>query len=157
VLSSSPACGADVFVRDAGSPMVFLQGHPEYDQRTLLKEYRRDVLRCLGGEQPHYPTLPVGCFDAAARAQLEAFAEAAQARPRRAEAAQFPYEAVARGLTNTWRAPAARLYSNWLESLAALPRAARVGPDNDVAHRDDPAGHAELIELTDFNDLTEIT
>ena len=52
--------GADAFVKERGSLLLFFQGHPEYEGTTLLKEYRRDVGRYLNAQQPHYPTLPVG-------------------------------------------------------------------------------------------------
>ena len=45
--------------------LVFIQGHPEYDARALTREYRRDVLRFLLGEQVGYPDLPFHYFDKA--------------------------------------------------------------------------------------------
>ena len=40
---------------DDRSLFVFLQGHPEYDPTTLLREYRRDVGRFLRRERDGYP------------------------------------------------------------------------------------------------------
>src|SRR4029077_8108620 len=73
ILSFSPETGADAFVRHEQSLMLFFQGHPEYEDRTLLKEYRRDVGRYLNGQQSHYPTLPHGYLSPEASALLEAF------------------------------------------------------------------------------------
>src|SRR5215813_14218299 len=65
VLSSSEVTGADAFVVERGSLLVFFQGHPEYQDTTLLREYRRDVGRYLSGQQAHYPTLPYGYLSGA--------------------------------------------------------------------------------------------
>ena len=45
-----------MFVKQTRSLFIFFQGHPEYEETTLLREYRRDVGRFLRGQQPHYPT-----------------------------------------------------------------------------------------------------
>jgi homoserine O-succinyltransferase len=51
IVSASAASGADMFTKQAGSLLVFFQGHPEYEDTTLLREYRRDVGRYLRGQQ----------------------------------------------------------------------------------------------------------
>jgi homoserine O-succinyltransferase len=38
ILTSSPGCGVDSFVKSFGSQFVFLQGHPEYDANSLARE-----------------------------------------------------------------------------------------------------------------------
>jgi homoserine O-succinyltransferase len=119
VLSFSPKTGADAFVRHERSLMLFFQGHPEYDSTTLLKEYRRDVGRYLNGEQADYPTMPRGYLSAEARARLEEFKQRSLAQRAPPLIEQFPFAAVADGLTNTWRAAAVTLYSNWLDYIAA--------------------------------------
>src|SRR5207237_8301016 len=55
ILSFSPESGADAFVRHDQSLMLFFQGHPEYEDTTLLKEYRRDVGSCLNRQLTQYP------------------------------------------------------------------------------------------------------
>ena len=50
-LTRSDRAGVDIFVKEAGSLQVFLQGHPEYDADTLAREYRRDLLRFLRGRR----------------------------------------------------------------------------------------------------------
>src|SRR5256884_7796872 len=54
ILTCSPESGADAFVRHDQSLMLFFQRHPEYEDTTLLKEYRRDVRRYLTGQQSPY-------------------------------------------------------------------------------------------------------
>ena len=119
VLSSSPETGADAFVRHERSLMLFFQGHPEYEDTTLLKEYRRDVGRYLNGQQAHYPTLPHGYLSAEAAALLEGFRERALAQRAPELLGQFPFAAVAAALVNTWRPAAVAIYRNWLDFIAA--------------------------------------
>lgn len=119
VLSFSPDTGADAFVRHERSLMLFFQGHPEYEDTTLLKEYRRDVGRYLSGQQAHYPTMPHGYLSAEAVALLERFRECALAQRTRELLAEFPFAAAAAALTNTWRPSAVAIYRNWLDFIAA--------------------------------------
>lgn len=117
VLSFSPETGADAFVRRGRSLMLFFQGHPEYEDTTLLKEYRRDAGRFLSGQQAHYPTLPHGYFSDAAVGLLEQFRERALRERAPSLLEQFPFAAVAAALRNSWRPSAVTLYRNWLDSI----------------------------------------
>src|SRR5215472_10256734 len=118
VLSFSPETGADAFVRHERSLMLFFQGHPEYGDTTLLKEYRRDVGRYLAGQQAHYPTMPHGYFPAEAVAVLERFREQALAQRTPELLGQFPFAAGAAGLADSWRPAAVAIYRNWLDFIA---------------------------------------
>jgi homoserine O-succinyltransferase/O-acetyltransferase len=126
LLSWSAAGGADAFLRERrGSLLLFFQGHPEYEDTTLLKEYRRDVGRYLSGTQANYPTLPVGYLSERATAELEAFGDEARARREAAQLEKFPFAAVAQALTNRWQSSAVAMYRNWLAVIAARRTAAR--------------------------------
>jgi homoserine O-succinyltransferase/O-acetyltransferase len=129
LLSWSEAGGADAFVRERGSLLLFFQGHPEYEGPTLLKEYRRDVGRFLAGTQENYPTLPVGYLNPAATRQMESF-RARALKERRAELTEhFPFAAVAADLTNTWQPSAVAIYRNWLAHIVrARSASARAEP-----------------------------
>jgi homoserine O-succinyltransferase/O-acetyltransferase len=119
LLSWSAETGADAFVREQRSLLLFFQGHPEYEDLTLLKEYRRDVGRYLSGQQSHYPTLPCGYFPAEATAALSEFREQALAHRSAALLQRFPFAAVAAALRNSWRPAAVAIYRNWLSFIAA--------------------------------------
>jgi homoserine O-succinyltransferase/O-acetyltransferase len=119
LLSWSVDAGADAFVRRGRSPMLFFQGHPEYEATTLLKEYRRDVGRYLDGQQPHYPTLPHGYLSATATALLEEFRQQALSQRGAGLLQRFPFAAVAAALRNTWRPAAVAIYRNWLALVGA--------------------------------------
>jgi homoserine O-succinyltransferase len=118
ILSARAATGANVFLtQQNGAQMVFLQGHPEYDGDSLLKEYRRDIGRYVRVQQPHYPTLPEGYFSPAALALLDEFRLRAEAHRAPQVMATFPVAAIQASLTRSWRDGAVRLYRNWLEML----------------------------------------
>ena len=125
VLSFSPETGADAFVRHERSLMLFFQGHPEYEDTTLLKEYRRDVGRFLSGQHAHYPTLPHGYFPAAALAALEEFRGRAHAQRAPELLAEFPFSAAASELSQPWRPAAVTIYRNWLDFIAAASSSTR--------------------------------
>jgi homoserine O-succinyltransferase len=124
LLSWSEETGVDAFVREERSLLLFFQGHPEYENTTLLKEYRRDVGRYLNGQQAHYPTLPHGYLCAEAAARLAEFREQALAKRSAGLLEGFPFAMAAGGLANTWREPAVAMYRNWLTFI----RARRVEP-----------------------------
>ncbi len=122
ILTSSPDSGADLFIREGASPLVFLQGHPEYDTTTLLREFRRDVGRYLRGEQPEYPRLPQGYFAPDAVALLETFEARARAERDADLLGCFPFDTLAAGIENSWRAGAIALFSNWLAFVSGAVR-----------------------------------
>jgi homoserine O-succinyltransferase len=119
MLTRSPRAGADIFTRQGQSLFVFLQGHPEYDPDSLLREYCRDVGRYLRGDQADYPQSPFGYFDSETERSFRALAVRARA------AREFPLlgwcSEIAAGAkpARPWRAHAVMLFRNWLEHLAA--------------------------------------
>jgi homoserine O-succinyltransferase len=119
ILSASPRVGVDIFVKQPKSLFVFLQGHPEYDSDSLLREYRRDVTRFLRGERPDFPAIPEDYFEPLTEKHLSAFAERATAGKSR-----HPHRELANLLDDvlpakSWHGSAAGLYRNWLGHLTA--------------------------------------
>jgi len=114
VLSRSSEAGADIFIKKRKSLAIFVQGHPEYDAKALFREYRRDVGRFLAGERENYPEMPRGYFDEDTSAALTAFQEEALRTRHIDLLASLPTGPV----EWAWRGPAARIYANWLASLA---------------------------------------
>src|SRR5271156_2338070 len=105
VLTRSATAGVDAFVggKTDSSLFLFFQGHPEYDADCLLREYRRDVGRFLRGERDHYPLVPQGYFSDDAARHAGDFAALAAATRSENLIADFPMEALAAGVENTWR------------------------------------------------------
>jgi len=133
IVTSSPETGADMFTKQSRSLFVFFQGHPEYEETTLLREYRRDVGRFLRGQQPRYPTLPHEYFSPAALTLLSAFEKRAASEPSADLLAEFPTAAIADTLRNTWGAGASRIYRNWLARLASAHKTTQTPPPAKVS------------------------
>jgi len=117
IITRSAEAGVDMFARHDKSFQLFLQGHPEYEAGTLLREYRRDIARYLRGEREHYPAIPKGYFGSEAIGIVEAFREGALADRRIELIADFPRRMLEEGLENRWRRSAVDLYRNWFELL----------------------------------------
>ncbi len=142
ILTRSPEAGVDAFVKEGTSLFVCFQGHPEYDQDALLREYRRDVGRYLRRERETYPVTPHGYFDEAAADRLAAFREEALRDRREGLLDGFPIGALEARLSVADRSPATRIYRNWLSYLREQ-KARRASP---VPRRhDDAAQTAESI------------
>ena len=119
LLVHSESAGVLIAARRDRALRLLVQGHPEYETRTLLKEYQRDVGRYLRGEQPHYPTAPSGYFTASGQTHLDAFRQRAEADREPELISEFPYTSLAAGLRNRWRPQARTLFRNWLTLVAA--------------------------------------
>jgi homoserine O-succinyltransferase len=119
VLARAAGAGVDSFVKDFKSLFVFLQGHPEYESDTLLREFRRDVERYLRHESDTYPAIPRAYFDWATEAKLTELGE--QAWLSRDEQLMAGFDMVLSGKTieKTWRQPGVTMYRNWIEYLGA--------------------------------------
>jgi len=123
ILSTSDAAGADLFVKDAGAPFLFCQGHPEYDALALMREYRRDIRQYLTGARDRYPAMPQDYFGPTVATLLEAFRERALGARTAETLAQFPTAACEADLAHSWCGVAHGIYANWL--AAAGERKAR--------------------------------
>ena len=115
IVTRSEEVGVDLFVKRWRSVFVYLQGHPEYDEGALRGEYRRDVMRYLGGSTPTYPDLPRHYFSGATEAALRAFE--AEARRDPATDAAFPLKARPTSARRWHRPFAVGLLRNWLREL----------------------------------------
>jgi homoserine O-succinyltransferase len=118
ILTRAGNAGVDMFARQEKSFHLFLQGHPEYEAGTLLREYRRDVCRYLKQEREVYPTLPQFYFDETATTAALNFRERALADRRPDLIASFPMAQLHVGLDCPWRACAVGIYEKWFEYLS---------------------------------------
>ncbi len=119
ILSSSPETGADIFIKETGSLLVFFQGHPEYDATCLLKAHRWDVEQFLGGALPTYPRIPAGYLTSEGERLLGDFRERVLGTAQSGQLVSFPEADAAACIARTWANPATRIYKNWLSILAA--------------------------------------
>lgn len=113
VLVLGDEAGVHMASSSDGFRYVFFQGHPEYDDISLLKEYEREISRFLDGER-EYPPFPDNYFDEATRAVLDEYRKAVESGGGRPE---FPEEAVVRHWRPTWFAQGQTIYANWLAEV----------------------------------------
>ena len=115
VLVESETGGVHMAVSQDQFRMIYFQGHPEYDRNSLLKEYKREVLRYLAGELPSPPPFPEHYFSADAKRIAEQYIE--QARKAQADhepLPALPEEKIEAMLDNTWGDTAKAMVNNWL-------------------------------------------
>jgi homoserine O-succinyltransferase len=118
IVTQHPDVGVDIFTKQRNSLFVFLQGHPEYEDDSLAREYRRDMNRFLRGDMPREPAIPSGYFSPEVERALRAFAERVRFDRRPEMMAEFP-DAGAFGPGDApWRKSAIQLYRNWLDIIA---------------------------------------
>ena len=115
VLAESDDAGVHMAASADQSSVVYFQGHPEYDARTLLKEYKRELSRFLDGEIETPPPYPENYFPAAAQRLLEPWlAKAFEARQAGGPIPPFPEEEIAPHLENSWGDASRIVFDNWL-------------------------------------------
>ncbi len=101
----------------AGCNVVFVQGHPEYEPSSLLREYRRDARRYVLHERDDLPILPFHCVAPEDWEQLEkmhGLIIAGRRDPALLDA--YPFDDVGTRAPWPWRSMAQRFYANWLAS-----------------------------------------
>ena len=115
VLVDSPECGVHLAASPDQFRVIYMQGHPEYDVASLLKEYRRELKRFVNGERETSPPFPEHYFDAEAQ-ELAALQlqQALQARESGAEFDDTLEQELAGLLDNTWGDTAKAVVNNWL-------------------------------------------
>ena len=92
-----------------------MQGHPEYDANSLLKEYRRELYRYANCERDKPPPFPENYFSGEAeQIAREAFDAAANARETGAPYNEQLEANVGALLDNTWGDTAKAIINNWL-------------------------------------------
>ena len=119
ILSRSRAAGPDIFMKQDQALHLFFQGHPEYEANTLLREYRRDVLRFLTGERDAYPDMPSAYFSPAQASGFYKFADIAKKLPAANRVAEFEALVTQVSPTGAWPSAAQRVYLNWVSYVDA--------------------------------------
>lgn len=108
ILAESDDGGVHMAVSPDQARVVYFQGHPEYDRNSLLKEYKREVLRYQAGELAALPPYPHNYFPPAAERLIEAADLENKAFTRTLE------NALESSVDNTWGDTAKAIMNNWL-------------------------------------------
>lgn len=117
VLIESKHAGVQL-ATDPTCNMIYMQGHPEYDDISLLKEYKRELFRFAQGEVADYPVMPKNYFNKHAGQLLFDFKQAMLKSDDRAnKLLMFPENDLRAQLTNQWQEVAERIFINWLDKL----------------------------------------
>lgn len=118
VLASSSDADFGIAVSEDGGRWVFLQGHPEYDSVSLLKEYKREINRFRLGERSNYPDYPLNYLPDSAKQNLEKYrADFLLALEQDLDLPELPESEILPLIDNTWRAHAELLYRNWIRMV----------------------------------------
>lgn len=126
VLAESDDAGVHLAVSADQSGIVYFQGHPEYDERSLLKEYKRELSRFLNGEIGSQPPYPENYLSARAQGLLEPYlAQAIDARDRGGPIPSFPEEKLAPHLESSWGDAGQVVFNNWLGLVERMARSGR--------------------------------
>ena len=121
--------------------MVFFQGHPEYDTVSLLKEYKREVMRYAAGECEDYPPFPDNFFPEREQAVLLEYRLHLQTALKNGlDMPEFPEQLVSMRLNNTWHDTAEGIVANWIGLVYQLTHEQRNLPFMDGVDPENPFG-----------------
>lgn len=139
VLVASDEAGVHLAVSPDGFRIVFFQGHPEYDDISLLKEYKREVLRYYSGDREDYPPYPDHYFNEDVQALLADYSEHVKLAKISGQALQpMPEAEIAKHLDITWRDSAKAVFNNWLGKVYQITNEDRRLPFMDGINPDNP-------------------
>jgi homoserine O-succinyltransferase len=150
VLAESEEGGVHMAVSPDQFRLIYFQGHPEYDINSLLKEYKREVIRYVQGDLEEPPLFPEYYFsDKAAEIAQRFIRQARLAVSTNQPVPGMLEEELAQELDNTWGDTAKAIINNWLGlvyQLTNLDRSkqfmASVDPDDPLALK---IGHEDRI------------
>ena len=141
VLAESDEAGVHLAASEDWFRVVFFQGHPEYDTVSLLKEYKREVLRFARGEREDYPPFCDNYFSRQVQALLDEFrGRLLEAMKARRQHPGFPEDLVTPRLHNTWHDTAEAIVGNWIGKVYQLTHQDRKIPFMDGIDPEDPLG-----------------
>lgn len=115
ILAESDEAGPHLAVSEDGLRVVVLQGHPEYDTTSLLKEYKREVIRYTKGERIDYPPYPDNYLHPRELKVLDDYRyRLDHALNNGYQLPEFPEALVSPHIDNTWHDTAKAVVSNWM-------------------------------------------
>lgn len=136
VLVESNEGGVHMAVSPDGFRQICLQGHPEYDTLSLMKEYKRDVGWFQKGEMKEYPPFPAHYFGERAGTMLDDI----KTRILSGEKVAFPESAIAELLENTWADSARSFLASWIGHVYQVTNVDKTKQFMDGVDPDNPLG-----------------
>jgi len=139
VLVNSAEAGVHLAVSEDQFRLVFFQGHPEYDRISLLKEYKREVLRYCNNEIESYPPFPDNYFSPQSQAILNEHRRRIDAaRNTKRAIPDFPEQLVSQFIHNTWHDTAEAIINNWIGQVYQITHIDRKKPFKNGIHPNNP-------------------
>lgn len=141
VLVESQQANGHLAVSEDGFRLVFFQGHPEYDTISLLKEYKREVVRYACREREDYPPFPDNYF----RPQMQAVLTEYQYRLQKAldkgqTPPELPEALITAQLDNTWHDTGEAIINHWIGNVYQITNIDRTKPFKDDIDPANPLG-----------------
>jgi homoserine O-succinyltransferase len=118
ILTSSVEAGVDMFIDPTDDGVLYLNGHPEYDSGTLIREFCRDAARFIRGERSEYPDLPKMAIDDRTRARLDSSRRLATSGHVDAALELLRGVETDPPASRPWRAMADCVFANWLSRVS---------------------------------------
>jgi homoserine O-succinyltransferase len=141
ILVDSQDGGVHMAVSPDQFRIVYLQGHPEYDVNSLLKEYKREVFRFINGDRDDYPPHPDNYFNEEAGQIADHYhKKILSALKDEQPIPEFPENEMEKHLDNTWRDTGKAIFNNWLGLVYKLTHIDRKIPFIDGVDPNDPLG-----------------
>lgn len=138
ILAESEEAGVHLAVSQDGLNLVYFQGHQEYDAISLLKEYKREVMRFINDEREDFPPVPANYIDDYTKSLFEEFRDRVfRSREELLDIPEFPEKHILDRIHNTWHDTGEAIVGKWLGLVyqytnrdRKLHLMERVDPDN---------------------------
>jgi len=141
VLAESEEAGVQIAVSADQFRIIYFQGHPEYDINSLLKEYKREILRFVNDDCDDYPPFPVNYFNLQVQAILDEHKDLVLTQKKAGNPIpEFPETLITSMLHNTWHDTAEAIINNWVGKVYQITNNARTLPFMDGVDPNNPLG-----------------
>ena len=136
ILIESKDAGTHIAVSSDGFRLICMQGHPEYDTVSLLKEYQREVTLYKSGDRIEPPPMPVNYFNANIIEKLM------QYNPDKLNKAELEHlnKEIYDLLENTWTDSARSTLASWIGLVYQTTNADRKKQFMDGINPENPLG-----------------
>lgn len=129
ILAESGEAGVHLAVSADQLRRVYFQGHPEFDTISLLKEYKREVLRFLKRDREDYPPFPDNYFSATVKAILDEYQHDCESAITNGQSLpEMPEALLVPRINNTWHDTGEAVIGNWIGLVYQVTHAQRSKP-----------------------------
>ncbi len=141
VLAESDVSNLHLGTSPDGFRFVFFQGHPEYDSVSLLKEYKREVVRFIKGERKEFPDYPENYFNDIATTLFKDYhQDVINAAGNYESLREFPETQAIPLMDNTWTDTGKAIFNEWLGLVYQLTNRDRRQVFMDGVDAENPLG-----------------